>query len=202
MNSFTVPRSVDFGGQPRAAERPSGSVFITKWVRGERRSSGPIEVDGQGRPTGMERLSRCSCMMSVLRSRQGAKLRRQNRQKTGMGSGPGERVRGATSNSTQPTSFNNRRRCGRYSKRTRLFSEGPRALIGTTDTNRAGELGVPGVPQAGSQDGDRAVIRLRFHREAWLAHSPAFLASSFDLPPQGICGKPGRCGMAPSSRAT
>jgi hypothetical protein len=43
--------------------------------------------------------------MSVLRSRQGAKVRRQNRQKTGMGSGPGERLSGAPSKSTQPASL-------------------------------------------------------------------------------------------------
>jgi hypothetical protein len=35
MNSFTVRESLGFGGQPRARERPSGSVVITKWVRGE-----------------------------------------------------------------------------------------------------------------------------------------------------------------------
>ena len=33
MNSFALPRSLDFRGQQRAAERPSGSVFITKRAR-------------------------------------------------------------------------------------------------------------------------------------------------------------------------
>jgi hypothetical protein len=34
-NSFAVARSLDFRGQQRAAKRPSGSVFITKRVRGK-----------------------------------------------------------------------------------------------------------------------------------------------------------------------
>ena len=82
-------------------------------------------------------------MMSVLRSRQEAKVRRQNRETKGTGSGPaGEGPRGDLQ--VYPARpFYNTRRCLGCSSLMRLFLGGPRALIGTTDTKRAGEVGVP-----------------------------------------------------------
>ena len=82
-------------------------------------------------------------MMSVLRSRQEAKLPRQYRKKKGMGIVPaGEGPRGGLQVYPARQSYNTRRYL-RCSSLIRLFLSGPRALIGTTDTKRAGEVGVP-----------------------------------------------------------
>jgi len=81
--------------------------------------------------------------MSVLRSRQEAKVRRQNRETKGMGSGPaGEGPRGDLQ-VYQARLFHSTRGTRSIPILHVSFLGGPRALIGTTDTERTGEVGVP-----------------------------------------------------------